>query len=235
MSDERSDALPELAEPEFISGRMLAGQFYQAHEMEIMRASQQKQAKDRCFDYSAERFDKWLVSIGQLARPVRDAVTTVEGNGLSAKRQQAREKINRAARQTADLPRGFSIEGRNKKWRVVVAERYLQERPLQDADGMARRFDFVIRDVEKLKLTLADPEAPSVKHLTEGERLVLVAQLEGLLGFVLVASGQLLLLKRRIESNRQLDMRKLAKGMTKLLNDAFAEPAMKGGDKPKSA
>jgi hypothetical protein len=82
----------------YLSGMLLARQFYAAHELPIARAACEKAAEDQHFDYTAEQFDDWAVAEGFMPKPVRAAVG-IESDGLARMREKLRTRMNRVARQ----------------------------------------------------------------------------------------------------------------------------------------
>lgn len=232
---------------DYLGGVELAQKFYAAHEMEMKRASQQTQPDKRYFDYSAERFDDWLVAIDQFPQAVRNTKDSVEKRGLVQQRHMLRGRLNTPARSGVELPRPFSIEARARNWRIVLGERYVQERPKHDADGIARVYEYVSRDVERLKRLLTDDEEANregspLSYLSDNERMMLLSQVTTLGVFVFTGAQQLQMLSYEIESGRNIDLRKLGAAMTRLLEESFVNKArprqsgrLKGTNKPKSA
>jgi hypothetical protein len=204
---------PDRADP----GLDLARQFYTAHELLMTRAAKEAKTEDRQFEFSGDLFDAWAVGAGHMPKRLSAAVDAVEARGLAHLRTSLRHKINRAARRGHGLPRGYSVEARAQKWKVLLQEHYLLRRPKEDADGIARVFDLVGRGVSQMteQVRLAD-------HLDDAEKMSIRTNMRSVYTFVFWGLHQLQGLKLQIESGGgEPDMRKLSAAISKLMEDAY--------------
>jgi hypothetical protein len=123
-----------------LSGTELARLFYAQHELDFQRAATTTPGATEAengFAYSDDRFDDWLVAIGMLEAPARDYGDGPARGGTTDMRNKLRLRMNRMARKAEVTPRAFSVEARGKKWRVVLIEKYLSDRPTVLLKGMS--------------------------------------------------------------------------------------------------
>jgi hypothetical protein len=195
----------------------VAKDFYTAHELAFVRAASEAKAEARHFSFTAEQFDDWAVAAGHMPKTVRAAGSTIEGDGLAQMRNRLRARLNRASRRGESIPRAFSVEARGGRWRVLLAERYVMEKPREDVDGLWKAYEHVGRNVESIKKQIC-----SLDHLDDQERFVALAHLEYVTSFIFWGIQQVQTVKHRIDPNAQNpDMRKLGREMGKLVSQAF--------------
>src|SRR5215469_16292152 len=112
-----------------MTGRELAQAFVADHELDFTRAATATETKDQQFDFTDDGFDDFLVRQGLLNIPARDANDEISRAGIVRLRNAQRNRLNAAARTDRALARNFTIEARAKRWRVLLLERYVSERP----------------------------------------------------------------------------------------------------------
>jgi hypothetical protein len=195
----------------------LARQFYEAHAAAFAAAAAKARTEDRRFDFTADQFDDWAVSAGHMTKAVRHAAGPIESKGLVKERFDLRARINRAARKSQNLLRGFSIEARAGHWRVILAERYFQECPSEDGGMIARLYDRVGRNVARRR-----KDIQNIEYLADDERLMIRAQEEYLSQYAFWSAQHLHTLTLRLDPNcQEPDMRKLGRDMGRLVTEAF--------------
>ena len=134
MTDDLTTIEPEA--PPRLSNFELADRFYKAHELDFHRAVATEYVKSRDFSFSADRFDDWAVSEGQLPRTARGCGSVSERRGITELRNAIRVRLNRAARTGTGLVRAFSVEAKGGKWRVELSEAFLADRPRRLLTGI---------------------------------------------------------------------------------------------------
>jgi hypothetical protein len=201
----------------FMDGVELARRFYTAHELEITRAASKEKAKERRFEYSAERFDDWLVEIGLMPEPVRNAEDSIVRTGLAQKRYLLRQRLNLAARDGEGLPRGFSVEASGKLWRVELSEQYIGNQPTAMMDGLSRHYRRLNQNIKYVR-----DRARRQEHVNDAERYGLLHQVDQAEFSILWGVTQVQMALHALDPDAKIpDMSKLGRGFEKLVDEAF--------------
>jgi hypothetical protein len=198
----------------------LADQFYRDHALEFQRAAVAATTQDRGFVYSAERFDDWAVTHGHMTRRANDCEPADRGSATD-ERFKLRQRINRVARKGVGLPRAFSIEaGHQNKWRVVLAERFLAERPLGIMRGIGSSLHHQEQNISATRALLENAE-----HLSQNEKLLHLMRLDtvGLYAFNCAQLHELVL-QQAFNPDLKIDLRVLRRKMSDLMRGVKAVP-----------
>lgn len=147
--------------------------FASFHDLQFRQAIAGTSANQRGFEFSGDQFDAWAVAEGYLPVAARDAADHVERSGIVQQRYQLRIRMNRVSRQGAGLSHAYSIEARAKRWRVVLIERFLVERPAEVVSGIRGSFNQSQRSVAQAKHLLSEQEG-----LSDTERMLCAMRLE---------------------------------------------------------
>ncbi len=198
----------------------LARAFYQAHEMDFQRAANAEETKQRGFEFSGKKFDEWAVEGGHMTRSAEDCEPEDRITATSM-RWKLRQRINRVARLGVGLPRAFSIEaGHQGKWRVVLAERFLAERPLGIMQGIGTSLHHQENNIAATRALLE-----SAEHLTDSEKMLHLMRLDtvGLYAFNCAQLHELVL-QQAFNPEKKIDLRTLRRKMSDLMRGVKVMP-----------
>lgn len=173
------------------SGTELARLFYQHHELDFQRAATAGPGAakaDDNFVYSADRFDDWLVTLGLLDAPARNYGDGPARGGTTDTRNKLRMRMNLAARKPNITPRAFSVEARGKKWRVVLIEKYLSDRPTVLLKGMSTSLTNFDRHINLARRLVAE-----CSYLDEPAKRLCLAQFQTAQSSTMIATQAVLM------------------------------------------
>lgn len=215
-----------------VSNIDIARSFFDAHRLSFERASIATTSDARRFNFTAAQFDDWAVGSGYMPMAARDG-DVLERRGLTKIRQDLRTRLNRVARKGQGISRAFSVEARGGKWRVVLIERFLEEQPHEIIQALAKTQDNALRRVTSLK-----GQANEAEHLSDTERTLVLARLEGAEAAISFGMQQVEFAVHQIHPDAKMpDFRKLRRQMSELMRAAFyGKPAkLKAKTRPKKA
>jgi hypothetical protein len=129
----------------------LAHQFYDDHKEKFEEAATRNDLSDQYFDMLMVEFDRWLVVQGVLEDTAeRFDSSSVQRYGVVSHRNQARARINRAARKATDHP-AYSISTRStgNQLRIKLVELYTHDAPADIAGGFRTSTAHYLRQVRR--------------------------------------------------------------------------------------
>jgi hypothetical protein len=130
----------------------LARSFYHDHKASFEEATGKNLLDEQWFEMPLTEFDRWLVAQSLLEEPadVFDS-NTVQRYGVVQHRNQARSRINAAARKATDHP-AYSIGSRpnSSLLRVKLVELYARDAPADIAGGFRASSAHYLRQVKRI-------------------------------------------------------------------------------------
>jgi hypothetical protein len=215
-----------------MTGYEMAVEFCKKHEMPFARAAAAANTEDRQFQYSADEFDDFLVSIGELSVAARHANDDLSRDGVVRLREKLRRRLIRSAQSEKRLQRNFTIEawgrtgrGRTRSiWRVLLLERYVAERPREIVLSLRRSAQNCDRS-----LLQAEGFLKGDNHLPDDERIMVQSQLAYLRiqMFTIMNTAQVIM--QAIQDGTVPDFKLLSRQFATLLADPKGKRRRKVG------
>lgn len=196
-----------------MTGYELAQAFYQEHQLDFARASTAIATEDQQFAFTADSFDDFLARHSLLRVTSRDANDELERNGIVRLRNSLRNQLNAAARTNKLLGRNFTIEARAKRWRVLLLERYVAERP----ERIAKNLELGLSHTDR-SIVQAAKYLERQNHLSDDERVTIASQLAYVRMQVFSHVNTIRIVVKAIEEGEVPDLRVIARQFKTMLD-----------------
>lgn len=182
---------------------------YEKEALERAAAGLEKKEKPELgFAFSGDQFDAWAVAEGFMAVAACDSADQIERSGIIMVRHQLRKRMNRLARKGAGIDHAYSVEARAARWRIVLIEQFLTERPRAIVSSIRRSFSQSQRSVDHARMLLERQEG-----LSDTDRMLCMMRLEMAEMSIFNGSQAIEMVVRQISGDKP-NMRELRRAMS---------------------